>query len=344
MKVTLKDVANLAGVSITTVSYVVNDGPRPVSYETRAVVLDAMQQLGYQSKRKQKTDSSVKNLTIGVIVPNTNSTFFGEAIEGIEAFLYTQGHHCIISSTWSDLAIEKRLIRDFTKLVDGLIITPAAELCPAIEQLPKQGIPTILMDRQIPSTLLSGVGIDNYQITKQAVQLLFDASYEKIALINGSETIDTMKLRLDGYRDSLQNLGLVYNPQWVVRTPFSATAGREAALSLMSLSSPPDALICTSTDTTAGILQGLSQISVRIPDDVAIVCYGDTIWGSLLSPSLTTIAAPARLMGETSARLLLNTISNPHPTETRHIFLETEVILRNSHRRQRPRGGNSVSG
>ena len=343
MSTTLKDVAKLAGVSIATVSYVLNNGPRPVSQDTRLVVEKAIDELGYEPRRKRKNQPTTDSLTIGVIVPHPNSTFFGEALEGIEEFLYSRNHTCIVCSSHSSVDIEKKLIRKLTKLVNGLIITPVGAIHPDIEKLPDMGIPVVVMDRQIPATNLSGVSIDNYSITVQAVKLFFDAGYEEIALITGPGTIDTMQSRLDGYVDTLEKLQLAYNPEWVVEAPFTADAGRNAVLELMSQHNPPQAIISTSTDMTAGILLGLNQLGVRIPDDVALVCYGDTIWTPLVTPAVTVIDAPVGLMGETSARLLLNSISDVSITETKHIFLEPTLIARDSHRQQRSLVNNAVS-
>ncbi len=337
MSTTLKDVAKLAGVSIATVSYVLNNGPRPVSQETRRAVEKAIDELGYKPRRKRKHKPATDSLTIGVIVPDPNSTFFGEALEGIEEFLYSRNHSCIVSSSHSSLEIEKKLIRKLTRLVDGLIITPVGEVHPDIEKLPDMGIPVVIMDRQIPATNLNGVSIDNYSITVQAVRLFFNSGYEEIALITGPRTIDTMQTRLDGYIDTLKELNLTYNPEWVVEASFTADAGRNAVLELMSLHNPPQAIISTSTDMTAGILLGLNQLRVRIPDDVALICYGDAIWTPLVTPAVTVVDAPVDLMGETSARLLLNSISDAAVTETKHIFLEPTVIIMDSHRRQRSR-------
>jgi LacI family transcriptional regulator len=103
----------------------------------------------------------------------------------------------------------------------------------------------------------------------------------------------------------------------------------------MSLPNPPDAIICSSTDLTVGALHSLNQLGLHLPEDVALVCYGDTAWTSLLSPAITVIDAPAYLMGETSARLLLNAFADPSKTETRHIVLDARPILRESHLRQR---------
>ena len=335
MSATLKDVAKLAGVSTATVSYVLNDGPRPVSIETRARVLEAVNRLGYKPRRKRRVASRTKGLTVGVIVPNANATFFGDALEGIETFLYSRGHCCIVGSSRSDQVIERRLIRKLARLVDGLIITPVADVGGEIERLPEQGVPTVIMDRQVEATELSGVGIDNYNITTQAVRLLFDAGHERIALINGPKMIDTVHVRLDGYKSALATLGLPYHPEYVFQVPFEAEAGRNATLDLMSLPNPPDAVICTSTDLAIGALSSFNQLGLCLPDDVALVCYGDTAWISLLSPAITVIDAPAYLMGETSARLLLNTLADPPNTESRRIILDTKPILRDSHRRQR---------
>ncbi len=337
MAATLKDVANQAGVSTATVSYVLNNGPRPVSAKTRQRVLEAINQLGYQPRRKQKSSTSPSaGLTIGVIVPNSYSTFFGSAIEGIENFLYARGHSCIVASNWEDPAIEKQLIRKLSKLIDGLIITPASDQQQSLDRLQEQGIPIILMDRLGDVTHFNGVGINNYNITTQAVNLLFDSHYESIALINGPKTLAPIRQRLSGYQDSLKQLGLTYNPDWVLHVDFDEEAGRNATLDLMSSHSPPNAIICTGSDTsTVGILYGLKQLGLTLPNDVALVSYGDTNWLALLSPAITVIEAPTFLMGETSARVLLKTISNPNLAEARHIFLDTKPILRESHRRSR---------
>jgi len=340
MRPTLKDIAQKAGVSTATVSYVLNNGPRPVSIETRERVLRAAKQLGYKPRHRRKAGAESKSYTVGVIVPNANSEFFGSALEGIETFLYSRGHDCLVGSSHSDMAIEKNLISKLSRLVDGLIITPVRELYPEIEQLPEMGLPTIIMDRQVQATSLSGVGVDNYNITVQAVRLLYETGHERLALLNGLPEIDPVRYRLNGYQDSLAVLGLPYNQDYVLHVPFTIEAGRGAALDLMSLPQPPDAIICTSTDLTIGTLRSLYQLGCRLPDDVGLVCYGDSVWAPLFTPPITVIDAPTQLMGETSARLLLNSFSDKGDREKRHIFLETKPILRDSHRRQhRPAEG-----
>ena len=335
VSVTLKDVAELAGVSTATVSYVVNNGPRPVKSKTRERVLAAMQQLDYQPRRSKRDNAPADYLTIGVIVPNASSEFFGSALEGIETILYAQGHHCLVSSSHSDLAIEKRLIQKLFKLVDGLIITPAAELGEEIETLPDLGLPTIIMDRQVSASNLSGVAIDNVGFITQTIRLLGETGHRRIALINGPAALDPVQQRLSGYQTTLKETGLGYDPELIFNVPFTSEAGREAILDLMSIHHPPDAVICTSTDLAVGALQGLNELGCQLPDDIALVCYGDPDWASLVSPAITVVDAPTRLMGATSARLLLQAIQNDALPEPKHVFLETRLILRDSHQRRR---------
>src|SRR5947207_274167 len=207
---TMRDVARAAGVSLATVSYVVNGGPRPVSAHSRRRVLAAIAELGYEPRPRRIAD-----LAIGVIVPVATNAFFSRAVAGIEAALGA-GEHALTSSSGDDPARELELLRAMLRhRVDGLVITPCAEVPGEVERIAASGTPVVGMDRGAATTSLTSVTMDNHGSAVKATRLLVDSGHRRIALLNGPERVDTARDRRRGYLDALRAAGLPAIRQYV---------------------------------------------------------------------------------------------------------------------------------
>lgn len=330
----MRDVARVAGVSLATVSYVVNGGPKPVGAATRQRVVAAMHRTGYRAGGRSR--SRARSLTIGAIVPDATNTFFAEALGGAESVLGEFGHMLVTASSNDDPARELKALKALSRArVNGLILTPNADVPAEVEELTSRGVPVVLMDRDGGATGLSRVVMDNYGSAFQATRLLIDSGLHRIALVNGPEQVSTARERLQGYRDALERAGLAVDDRYVRLGPFTVEHGRQGTLDLLSLPKQPDAIFSSSVILTAGVLWALRAQRLRWPEDIAVVGFGDSVWASLVTPTLTVIEQPVRQLGEVAARVLM--ASNGDAGQPQQLVLESHLILRESHRRPAPR-------
>lgn len=330
MRTTLRDVAHRAGVSLATVSYVLNDGPRPVSAERRERVLAAARELNYLPPARDRKRS--RPLTIGVVVPDASHPFFAGAIQGIDEVVSPSGHLLFVTSSREDAARERQLVKALLRRhIDGLILTPCCGAPLSIEKVVQRGVAVVIMDRDGGPPSLNRVTINNYQSAFQAVRLLWESGHRRIALVNGPDQIDTYGERLRGYTDALAFAGLPFEPELVQRGPQTFDHGLQAARTLLGLAEPPSAIFSSSVPLTSGVLWGLRERRLRVPEDIALVGFGDPVWASLVTPPLTVIEQPTTRLGEAAARLLLDSVGREPQTTGQRVVLETRLVLRESH-------------
>lgn len=339
MTATMRDVARRAGVSLATVSYVVNAGPRSVSVAKRERVLEAMRELNYRLPIKARRGT----LTIGVIVPLVNSSFFADAVQGIEEIVRPAGHIVHVVSSGNDPGYERKLIHNLVRRrVSAIILTPCRIVPEEIEQLARRGMPVVIMDREGGSADLNRVTMDNYESAFRAVRLLWESGHRRIGLINGPDHVDTARERLRGYTDALAFAGVPFVQDLVRGGPFNFEHGLNGIRALLSLRDRPTGIFTSSASFTTGVLWGLREQGLTVPDDIALVGFGDAAWASLVTPPLTVIEQPCRLLGETAARLLLAAVSREGPTTGQRVVLESRFILRESHWRVASPAGSGV--
>lgn len=324
---TMREVARAAGVSLATVSYVVNEGPRPVSPERRGRVLAAIAELAYEpgvrGRRRRRAP------LIGALVPDATNAFFSSVLDAAQKVLQEHGHLLLVASSGDSPARELEELAALRRAgIDGLLLTPAGDLPPAVEAAAAGGFPVVLMDRDGGSSRLPRVVMANYRDAFRAVRVLAESGHRRIALVNGPESVSTARDRLHGYTDALAHRGLAVWPEYVRSGPFTREHGRQAAAALMSLARPPEAIFSSSAILTVGVVQGLREQRLRWPDDVALIGYGDPPWAALLQPPLTVIDQPSAEVGRMAARLLL---SAGGPGEPRRLLLDSSLVLRESH-------------
>ena len=332
----MRDVARAAGVSLATVSYVVNRGPKPVGEGTRQRVVAAMHRVGYRAG--QRTRSRTRSRTIGAIVPDPTNSFFTQALAGIESVVDEPGHMLVVASSNDDPERELKALHALGRArVDGVILTPTGDVPNEVDRLRSRGVPVVLMDRDGGDTHLSRVVMDNYGAAFRATRLLIESGHKRVALVNGPERISTARERLRGYRDALEKAGMKLDERYVRLGPFTADHGRRSTLDLLSLPRRPDAIFSSSVILTSGVLWSLRARRLRWPEDIAVVGFGDAAWAELVTPTLTVVEQPARQLGEVAARLLLS--SREDATEGQQLVLESQLVLRESHRRPEDGGG-----
>jgi LacI family transcriptional regulator, galactose operon repressor len=312
--VTMRDVARLAGVSITTVSHVVNE-TRPVAEDTRERVLAAVAQTGYTGDAIARSLVTGGTRTLGLALPLTGNPHAPAIVAAVEAAATAAGHTLILADTRDDPETERATLRALrSRRVDGVLLTATAGgLVPARGI----GVPTVLLDRVPEHTGADQVGPENVQSTSDLVRHLGELGHRRIAVVTGPAATSTSAERLLGYRLGLGRAKLVWDPELVASGPPAAAA--DATASLLALPSPPSAVVAGDGVVLVGVLRTARVWGLRIGADLAVVSHDDVDWADLVDPPLTTAAHPVDQIATTAVRLLLDRVADPDrpPTTVR---------------------------
>ncbi|GAA1296894.1 hypothetical protein Psi02_13520 [Planotetraspora silvatica] len=302
-------VAELAGVSATTVSHTLN-GRRPVAESTRRRVLDAIERLGYRPNVLARGLRTSRSQTIGLVIPDITNPFYPALARGLQDVLGPAGYDEIISNTDGDRDLERAAIEQMiARQVDGLAFavfhTHAEDLLPAIEA----GIPVVRLGGRLVQEGVDVVHSDDEGGAAEATRYLLARGYRRIGFVCGPRAEGPAAERVAGYRAALAEAGAPADPRLVVHTHFSRSGGQEGAAVLLDLPEPPDAVLCANDIMAIGALETAALRGLRVPDDLAVMGFDDIEAAGLISPGLTTMANPAREIGQACARLLLDRLS-----------------------------------
>ncbi|GAB4432202.1 MAG: LacI family DNA-binding transcriptional regulator [Anaerolineae bacterium] len=326
--VTIRDVAAEAGVSIATVSRVIN-GTGYVSQRSRERVLEAMRKLSYQPNamaqglRRQATHS------VGVLLPRIHESYFSTLVFAIEKTLFAHGYRALFCNTEEDLVKEQDYIAMLlSQRVDAVVyFIPAEDRLANVEQLLEHGIPVVLLERALAGVPASQVLVANFDGACQAIDYLLELGHQHIAVIStGPETIPTD--RIAGARAALERAGLGRGLHVVQGAPDFET-GHAAALRLLGASPRPTAIFALTDSMAVGVLHAAYELGLRVPDDLSVIGFDDIALASFLIPPLTTVAQPIYTIGETAAHILLTQMNDPElPPQS--VTLPTALVVRNS--------------
>jgi len=325
---TIKEVAESAGVSITTVSHIVN-GTRHVSERLTVKVRSAIDELGYRPHTAARSLRSCKTHMIGLILPDNTNPFFAEIARGVEDSCFDAGYSVILCNTDNNLEKEVNYLRLLeNKGVDGIAFVSIGQDHEAIEILAKQKQPHVLIDRYIPD--FDCVLVDNRVGARKAVARLIELGHRRIGFISGRRNLVPSMEREQGYREALRHLGINVDPANLVEGDFGLESGNRAALRLLSRPHRPTALFAANDMMAIGALKAARQMALRVPEDLSVIGFDDIQLSSFVSPSLTTVAQPKYTMGRRTAEILLTRIKQPE-TKTISENLSTRVVERESH-------------
>jgi LacI family transcriptional regulator len=327
---TMKDVAERARVSVSTISHVLND-TRSVSEDTRERVLAAVEELGYQQNLLARGLRTQRTFTIGLLISDIQNPFFTSVIRGVEDEALSSGYHVLLCNTDEDPDREDAYVTELAKKrVDGLIVASAAPRHNHARRLRFENIQFVFMDREIEGTEADAVRVDNRLGMRLIAEHLVRLGHERIGMISGPLEKSSGYERYQGLRSALVELGMNLDDSLVRFGNFRSPSGREGARELLRLSRPPTALVVANNQMTLGALLAIQEMGLRIPDDVSVVGFDDPEWAPLANPPLTTLAQPTYEMGITAARMLLDKIEKNAEAAPRTLFMEPELVVRNS--------------
>jgi LacI family transcriptional regulator len=308
--VTMRDVAELAGVSITTVSHVVNK-TRPVAQSTAERVLAAVESTGYTGDAIARSLVTGGTRSIGLALPLTGDPQLMALLRAVDAELTAAGHTLILADTHDQPETETAAIRSLrSRRVDGVLLTPspgAPEL--VLPELRRAGVPTVLLGRLPENTGIDQVGPENVQATSDLVRHLGELGHRRIALVTGPDGVSTAAERALGYRLGLGRAKLVWDSELVASVPTEDSAS--AMERLLDLPVPPTAVVAGDHPALVGVLRAARRRGLRVGTDLALVAHEDVDWGDLLDPPITATAQPVAEIGRTAVRMLLERIADP---------------------------------
>lgn len=346
MSASIKEVALKAGVSIATVSRVLND-KGPVAEATRSRILEAIERLRYVPHGAARSLITNQTDTIGVLLPDLYGEFFSEVIRGIDQAARRSGLHVLISGFHSDRAEIEAVLRALRGRVDGLIVlSPDVDAQTLRRNLPET-LPVVLLntriDRQMPQTPqapqtqgavnalnFDAINTDNHGGALAMVRHLAGLGHRRIALIRGPEENVDARERLRGYRDGLRAEGLETSPALELAGDFNEESGYRAGRLLLTLKPRPTAVFAANDSMAIGCLFALRAAGVRVPDDVALAGFDDIPIARYLSPSLSSVHVPIAELGTRAMERLLHAVENKNEHERRRETVATTLVVRGS--------------
>jgi LacI family transcriptional regulator len=327
--VTIKEVAKLAGVSTTTVSYVINKS-RFVSEQTRAKVLKAIEELDYRPNIVARSLRERKTGTVGLIICDLRNPFFSEVLQGIETYLGKKKYSLIVTNTDYDNDKERESIDMFySKQVDGVIIVPGENTNKHVKFLTERNIPVVLLDKKLQNLNVDVVLVNNIEGSKQLTEHLMSLGHKRIGVIAGPLNSTTGKERLEGYLKALKAHSMREDNDLIKIGDFKKQSGYLLTLELISLAVPPTVIFACNNLLGLGVMQALKEKKIRIPEEIGLAIFDDLPWFNYVSPSLTGVAQPSFQLGETAGKLLFEQMRKRRK-KPKEVVLDVQLKIRQS--------------
>src|SRR6478609_2567540 len=322
--ITRDDVARYAGVSTAVVSYVVNDGPRPVAAATAARVREAIDLLGYRPNAAARALKVGSSRLLALVVPDSSNPFFAEFALEIEKVATEHGLALLVANSKADTAFEARLLADLAaRQVDGLIVAGAAGP-PAHDGRSRMSTPTVYIDCALPVPGHRTLGPDAFDGARQAVEHLLGVHHHHtVALVIGVGAGSSTDQREAGWQQALEDADRPPGP--VVRVPFTRDGGYRAGLRLFRSRPLPDAVFASNDIQAVGLMRAAHELGIRVPDEVAVVAFDCTQESEYCWPPLTSARQPVKEMAEAAVRTVLD-----EPTAPTHRIFPVDLVVRRS--------------
>ncbi|HLN78564.1 MAG TPA: LacI family DNA-binding transcriptional regulator [Nocardioidaceae bacterium] len=326
--VAMAQVARAAGVSVTTVSHVVNR-TRSVAPETERAVLAAIAETGYVPDSIVRSQRTVGTRTVGLALSAMSNMYFADLVHSIEQTLAAAGYSMLLADTHDEVVDELRVVSDLlTRRVDAILLAPSADPRRALGHARKQGVPVVLIDRTA-SAHVDQVVAESKEATASLVDHLVSRGHSRIAMISGKPGLSTTEERIQGYREGLKRNGLRFSSALMVSGNSTDEGAQLAFAELLKLPVRPSALVVGNNVMTLGVMRAARRAGITVPGDLALVGYDDFPWADLFRPGLTVVAQPTEAMGREAAQMVLARLADSaHPV--RRVVMRTTFVHRES--------------
>lgn len=327
---TMKDIANRAGVSTATVSYVIN-GTRFVSPELRNRVMSAVIELDYRPNAVAQSLRQKRTRTIGLVVPDNSNPFFAEVAKGVEDAGYEAGVSVMLCNSDGKIDRELRylkLLRD--KQVEGVVLIATTPEVDHLAGIVDRRIPAVVFYREVPQFDVDTLLVDNFGGGYLATRHLIELGHVCIACVAPASVDSPSSLRVTGFRRAMEDAGLRIDEDLIFHGDNRFAGGHDGAEHLLVTGKPFTAIFAGNDVMALGALRTLQQRGISVPGDVSVVGFDGIALGDFVTPSLTTVLQPRYEAGRTAFRLLLERIEDGYVGPPRAIELEIQLVVRES--------------
>ena len=316
MNTTIYDVAREAGVSMATVSRVVNGNPN-VKPATRKKVLEAIERLGYRPNAVARGLASKKTTTVGVIIPDISSIFFAELARGIEDIATMYKYNIILCNSDQNQDKEIHLINTLLeKQVDGIVFMGGHITEEHVDQFKRSPVPVVLAATLDTNKEIPSVNIDYKQAVYDAITHLIEEGHKRIGMLSGTldDPVNGYQ-KFSGYREALENAGISFEEELIAIGDYTYDSGIDAMQSFLELKEKPTAIFASTDEMALGVIHGAQDQGYSIPDDFEVVGFDNTRLATMVRPTLTTVVQPMYDIGAVSMRLLTKLMNKEEVTD-----------------------------
>jgi len=334
IRISIKDIAQAAGVSHSTVSRALGDSPL-VNTETRARIQQLAREMGYTPDAWARSLVMGRTQTVGVVVTTIADPFIAEVVHGIEGAAYENDYTVILASSDSDPVRELAAVEMLrSKRVDGVIVTSSRVGALYQERLQRISVPVVLLNNHSEQSgpYTYSVMVDDQHGGCLVTQYLIQLGHRHIAYVSGVVGTSSDARRSAGYRRAMAEAGLDCRPEWVLSGTGRTDGGEQAAQQLLGLAALPTAVFCYNDMTAIGLLRALRRAGLQVPQDMSVVGFDDIPFAAYVHPPLTTVAQPKFEMGRQAMQMLLTLMAATSPAETTvtDIVVCGQLIVRES--------------
>jgi DNA-binding LacI/PurR family transcriptional regulator len=329
LKTRIKDVAREAGVSIATVSHVINN-TRAVSDATRRRVMRAIEDCNYYPNVTARSLASGRSSTLGLLISDISNPFFPDLVKSIETVAFEKGYDVILSNTDYDAERTGNYVRRFIeRKVAGVALMTSELDIGLIEELARFHVPVVFLDLGSAGVCMSNLVVDYEAGIEEAIGHLVSLGHSRIAYIGGPQRLRSAARRFEAFCDSMRRHLPDPQPQMIYEADFRLHGGRSAAREMLASTERPSAVIVANDMMALGAIEEFRERGIRVPEDISIVGFDDIAFAALSSPPLTTICLPRTELGREAVEALLATIEHPDQQGV-EVRIPTHLVLRDS--------------
>lgn len=330
---TIKHIAEKVGLSVSTVSRVLNGKAKKyrISAKTEKLILDTAKELDYSPNLLARGLRLNKTFTLGYSIPDIDNPFFSRIADSVEKYSRKKKYSVILCDNDEDVEVEKSTVQLLAdKKIDGLIISPVGQEIDHILELKKKNIPIVMIDRYFPGTGIPFVTSENFQGAYDAVKHLTNNGHKKIAVIQGLRNTLPIMERVRGYKQALSDAGIEVDDNLIVGDNFSEQNGYIETKLLLKKSEPPTAIFGLSNLISFGAMRALKEEGISIPDDISLITFDNVPYLEYLATPMTAVEQQGSEIGDIATKILIDKIEADKSFESEGIFVRTKLIERNS--------------
>jgi LacI family transcriptional regulator len=329
MRVTIREVARAAGVSVATVSRVLNESG-PVAGETRDRIRRVAGEMRYIPNGAARSLSMRRTGTLGVLLPDLYGEFFSEVIRGLDQAAQRARFHLLLSSSHNNRPDIEAALQAMRGRVDGLVVmSPHIDVAVLADNLP-ESLPAVMLNTPQSTSEFDTLSVDNFGGARAMVAHLAEHGHRRIAMVRGPEPNHDARERLRGYRAALADAGIAPDSALEVEGDFTEEAGFRAVRRLLALDAPPTAIFAANDSTAIGAMSALREAGAAVPSAMAVAGFDDIPIARYLTPALSSVRVSINDLGARAMEQLVRAVEEENRHERIHQTLPTTLVIRDS--------------